>query len=50
MDIELEQKYKKVQLLEDKIGIADVKVLEEMNKLDLNKTSNEEKIIELCLG
>ena len=33
MDIELEQKDIKIQLLEDKIGITDSKVLEEMNKI-----------------
>ena len=34
MDIELEQKDKKVQSLEAKIGIPDSKVIEEMNRLD----------------
>ena len=40
MDIDLEQKINKISLLENKIGIADGKVVEEVNKLDLNKKSN----------
>ena len=43
MDIEIEQKANKVQFLEEKIGIPDSKDIEEMNKLDLNKTSYEKK-------
>ena len=43
MDIELEQKDNKKQFLEDKIGIPDYKVIEEMNRLDLNKSSSREK-------
>ena len=34
MDKELEQKDNKTQLLEDKIGIQDSKVIEQMNRLD----------------
>jgi len=43
MDIELEQKDNKISFLENKIGVTDDKVVEEMNKLDLNKLSNKEK-------
>ena len=43
MDIEIEQKDNKVQFLEDKLGIPDSKVIEEMKRLDLNKTSCNEK-------
>ena len=43
MDIELEQKDNKIQFLEDKIGIPDSKVMDEMNKIDLSILSNNEK-------
>ena len=43
MDIELEQKDIRISLLENKIGIADDKVVEEQNRLDLNKLSNKEE-------
>ena len=43
MDMEIEQKDKKIQFLKDKIGIPDSKVIEEMTRLDLNKISCEEK-------
>ena len=43
MDIELKQKDNKIQFLEDEIGIPEYKVVEEMKKLDLNKTSIKEK-------
>ena len=43
MDMEIEQKDNKIQFLEDKIGIPDSKVIEEMNRLDLNKISCKEK-------
>ena len=43
MDMEIEQKDNKIQFLEDKIGIPDSKVIEEMNRLDLNKLSCKEK-------
>ena len=43
MDVEKEQKDNKIQFLEDKIGIPDSKVIEEMNRLDLNKLSCKEK-------
>ena len=43
MDMEIEQKDNKVQFLEDKIGIPDSNVIEEMNKLDLSKISCKEK-------
>ena len=43
MDMEIEQKDNKIQVLEDKISIPDHKVIEEMNRLDLNKISYKEK-------
>ena len=43
MDMELEQKDNEIQFLEDKIGIPDSKVIEQMNRLDLNKISCKEK-------
>ena len=46
MDMEVERKDDKIQFLEDKIGIPDSKVIEEMNRLDLNKISCKEKLIE----
>ena len=43
MDMEIEQKDNKIAFLENKIGVTDDKVIEEMNRLDLNKISNNEK-------
>ena len=43
MDKEIEQKDNKISFLEKKIGVTDDKVIEEMNRLDLNKISNNEK-------
>ena len=43
MDIELERKDSKISFLENKIGIADDKIVEQMIKLDLNTISNKEK-------
>ena len=43
MDVEREQKVNKIPFLEDKIGIQDSKVIEEMNRLDLNKISCREE-------
>ena len=43
MDVEIEQKDNKIQFVEDKIGIPDSNVIEEMNRLDLNKISCKEK-------
>ena len=37
MDLQLEQKDNKIQFSEDKIEIPDAKVIEELNRLDLNK-------------
>ena len=42
MDIEKEQK-DKIEFLENKIGLPDRKVIEEMNKLGLNKISSKRK-------
>ena len=47
IDIKLEQKDNKIQFSEDKIRIPDSKVREEMNRFDLNKISNKEKLIGL---
>ena len=43
MDIEIEQRAIKIQVLEDKIGLPDSKVREEVKRLDLNKISSKEK-------
>ena len=43
MDVEIEQKENKILFLENKIGVTDDKVIEEMNRLDLNKISDKEK-------
>ena len=50
MDKELKQKEDKFQFLEDKKGIPDSKVIEEMHRLELNKISNKEKMTGLLLG
>ena len=42
MDKKLEQKDNKTHFLDDKKGLTDAKVFEEINKLDLNKISNKE--------
>ena len=42
-DIEKEQKDNKIETLENDIGLPDCEVIEEMNKLGLNKMSSEEK-------
>ena len=36
-------KNNKIQFLEDKIGLPDSKIVEEMNRSDLNKLSSEDK-------
>ena len=46
MDIEIEQKANKIQFPEDKMGIPESNVLEEMNRSDLNKISCK-KMIEI---
>ena len=43
MDKEIEQKAKKKQFSEGKIGIPDSKVIEENKRLELNKKSCKEK-------
>ena len=43
MDTEIEQKDNKLQFLEDKVGIPDPKVVQELNRLDLNKVSSKVK-------
>ena len=49
MDYEIEQKDNKISFLQNKIGVTDDKVIEEMNRLDLNKISDEENIIVLWI-
>ena len=34
MDVEIEQKDNKISFLENKIGVTDDKVIEEMNRID----------------
>ena len=43
MDVEIEQKDNKILFLENKIGVTDDKIVEEMNRLDLNKITDKEK-------
>ena len=43
MDVEIEQKDNKILFLENKIGFTDDKVMEEMNRLDLNKITDKKK-------
>ena len=43
MDLEIEQKDNKISFLENKIGVTDDKIVEEMKRLDLNKVSDKEK-------
>ena len=47
MDIEIEQKTNKISFLENKIGVTDDIVIEEMKKLDLNKISDKDKNIRI---
>ena len=47
MDIEVEQKDIKITFLENKIGVSDDKVIEEMNSLNLNKIPDKEKNIRI---
>ena len=43
MDMEMEQKDNKIKFLENKMGLPDCKVLEELNKLGFNKISPNRK-------
>ena len=43
MDVEIEQEDNKILFLENKIGVTDDKIVEEMNRLDLNKITDKEK-------
>ena len=43
MDIEIEQNVNKISFLDKKIGVTDDKMVEEMNRLYLNKISDKEK-------
>ena len=47
VDVEIEEKDKKISFLENKIGVTDDKIIEEMNRLDLNKIPNKEKNIRI---
>ena len=47
MDLEIEQKDNKISFLENKIGVTDDSVIEEVNRLDLNKISDKEKNIRI---
>ena len=47
MDVEIEQKDNKISFLENKIGVTDDKIVEERNRLDLNKISDKEKNIRI---
>ena len=44
IDIEIEQRDNKISFLENKIGLTDDKIVEEMNRLYSNKISDKEKI------
>ena len=44
MDVEIEQKDNKISFLENKKGVTDDKVVQEMNRLDLNKISDKKNI------
>ena len=44
MNIEIEQKHNKTEIFENTIGLPDSKVIEEMNKLGLNKISFRTKV------
>ena len=43
MDIEIEQKGNKKEFLENKVGLPDCKVIEEINRLGLSKLSSQKK-------
>ena len=43
MDIEIEQKDNRISFLENKIGVTDDEVIEEMKRLDLDKITDKEK-------
>ena len=43
MDIEIKQKDNKIEFLENKVGLLDCEVIEDMNRLGLNKMSSERK-------
>ena len=47
MDVEIEQKDNRISFLENKLGVTDDKVIEEKNRLNLNKKSDKEKNIRI---
>ena len=47
VDVEIEENDNKISFLENKIGVTDDKIIEEMNRLDLNKIPNKEKNIRI---
>ena len=53
MDIEIEQRGKKIEVLESKIGLPECKVIEEMNRLRLKQISSKRKgdrIMDGCIN
>ena len=42
-DIEIEQKYTKIEFLENKIRLPDCRIIEKLNRLGLNKLSSKRK-------
>ena len=47
VDVEIEENDNKISFLENKIGVTDDKIIEEMNRFDLNKIPNKEKNIRI---
>ena len=45
MGKEMEQKDDKIEFLKNKIGLPDCKIVEQKNKMGLNKTSWKEKVL-----
>ena len=44
MDIEIEQKDNKIEFLETKVRLPDCEIIEQMNKLGINKISMKKKV------
>ena len=49
VDLEIEQKDIETEFSENKIRLPDSKVIEEMNKLGVDKISNKQKVIALSI-
>ena len=43
IDLEMKQKQRKIDILENTIGLPDCEVIEELNRLGLEKTSSKRK-------